>query len=214
MPMVDNNGKIVLSKGYRSILPNGKTAMFDKGGHCGDCCCYPFTVSPADLLDDINSTRNYRTDEFIMAALEERGRPVFKLQKGKYSVRYKSGYFVMECGRINCAHYHGYFVTSFGKLPGIVGGWGNSCCEGPEGYGYVYNERQTLKMLEDLKTADLPAHTVKEDDFIFKTGYYPWWTRNYVGGAMTFELCVITGGIIPLHNEDEEENGEDDDEQT
>ena len=207
MTKAEKHGKIVIANGHRSILPSGKVAMYDKNGHCGDCCCHAFTVSPADILERLNTTNNYRTDEFIMESLEANGRPVFKLKKGKYSVRYRSGYFVMGCGRINCAHYHGYFVTSFGKLPGIVGGWGNSCCQGPEGYGYNYNQSETLKMLDELKATEPVIHTVEEDDFIFKTGYYPWWSQNYVGGAMTFELCVVTGGIISLQN-DEENNGQ------
>ncbi len=198
--MTENkSGKIVISGGYRRLLPNGKIALYDKNGKCSDCCCFPFTVSPADALDQVgSSTHNYRTDEQITAALKEKGRPVFKLKKGKYSVRYKSGYFVMGCGRINCAHYHGYFVTSFGKLPGIVGGWGNSCCEGPEGYGYAYNQAETLQKLDDLKNEAPEIHVVEEDDFIFKTGYYPWWAQTYVGGAMTFELCIVTGGVTVL----------------
>ncbi len=165
----------------------------------GCCCkeeCYPFTVSPADALAQVgSSTQNYRTDEQIMAALVTNGRPVFELKKGKYAVRYKSGYFVMGCGRINCAHYHGYFVTSFGKLPGIVGGWGSSCCHGPDGYGYPYNQAQTLQLLEELKLAPPDIIRINESGFIFKTGYYPWWQQSYVGGAMTFELCVISGGV-------------------
>lgn len=167
----------------------------------GCCCCLPFTVSPSDALEQVGSkTQNYRTDEEIMHALEENGRPVFKLRRGKYAVRYKSGYFVMGCGRINCAHYHGYFVTSFGKLPGLVGGWGNSCCKGPEGFGYDYNKEQTLKMLEDMKNEKPVVHTVAEDGFVLKTGYFPWWAQSYVGGAMTFELCVITGGVTILQD--------------
>lgn len=168
----------------------------------GCCCkekCYPFTVSPADALAQVgSSTRNYRSYAEIMEALVLNGRPVFKLSRGRYSVRYVSGYFVMGCGRINCAHYHGYLVTSFGKLPGIVGGWGNSCCEGPEGYGYDYNQVQTLQLLEELKLATPEIHVVEENDFIFKTGYYPWWNQSYVGGAMTFELCSISGSITVL----------------
>ena len=195
----NKSGKVVISGGYRRLLPNGKIALYDENGKCSDCCCFPFTVSPADALEQVGSrTENYRSDEEIMAALEENGRAVFRLKKGKYSVQYKSGYFVMGCGRINCAHYHGYFVTSFGKLPGIVGGWGDSCCTGPEGYGYAYNQAQTLQMLEELKKETPETHVVEEDDFIFKTGYYPWWSQTYVGGAMTFELCVVTGGVTIL----------------
>ena len=199
MTTKSKSGKIVLAGGNRRVDSNGATVLFDKNGKCSDCCCYPFTVSPADALAQVGSaTQNYRSDEEIMAALESNGRPVFKLQKGKYSVQYKSGYFVMGCGRINCAHYYGYFVTSFGKLPGIVGGWGNSCCEGPEGYGYNYDQVQTLLMLEDLKAEEPEIHTIDEDEFVFKTGYYPWWSQSYVGGAMTFELCVVTGGVTIL----------------
>jgi len=170
-----------------------------KIGCCGCETCFPFTVSPADAIAQVgSSTQNYRTNEQIMDALQEKGRNVFKLRKGKYSVKYQSGYYVMGCGRINCAHYHGYFVTSFGKLPGIVGGWGSSCCTGPEGYGYAYDQTKTLQMLEDLKNEEPVIHTVEEDDFIFKTGYYPWWSQSYVGGAMTFELCSLTGHVTVL----------------
>jgi hypothetical protein len=194
-------GKIVIKKGKYRVPENGKIAVFNADGKCYSCCaeCFPFTVSPADALAQVgNSTRNYRTEEQIMEALKTNGRPVFKLTKGQYGVKYKGGYFVMGCGRINCAHYHGYFVTSFGKLPGIVGGWGNSCCTGPDGYGYEYDQQETLQKLEELKKEEPKIYTIDEDDFIFKTGYYPWWYQSYVGGAMTFELCVITGRIIPL----------------
>ena len=194
-------GKIAILSGGRRIHKNGNIAVYNSQGECVKCCevCHAFTVSPADALAQVGgSTQNYRTDEEIMDALEENGRPVFELDAGKYSVRYKSGYFVMGCGRINCAHYHGYFVTSFGKLPGIVGGWGNSCCEGPEGYGYDYDQAETLQKLEEMKNEAPVIHTVDEDGFIFKTGYFPWWYQDYVGGAMTFELCVITGHVKRL----------------
>jgi len=174
--------------------------MHGKIGCCG-CVetCYPFTVSPSDALAQVGtSTQNYRSDDAIMAALQENGRPVFKLSKGKYSVKYTGGYFVMGCGRINCAHYHGYFVTSFGKLPGIVGGWGSSCCEGPPGFGYAYNQAETLQKLEELKEEKPVIHTVDENGFIFRTGYYPWWSQSYVSGKMAFELCAITGYVVEL----------------
>ena len=199
--MTERRGKTVTKDGTVRVFPNGKIAVFNENDRCVRCCekCHPFTVSPADALAQVgNSTQNYRSDEEIMEALKENGRPVFKLTKGKYSVKYQSGYFVMGCGRINCAHYHGYFVTSFGKLPGIVGGWGNSCCQGPEGYGYAYDQAQTLQTLEELKNEEPVIHTVDEDGFIFKTGYYPWWYQHYVGGAMTFELCVISGHVTVL----------------
>jgi hypothetical protein len=194
-------GKIAILGGNRRVLKSGSIAVYNAKGECVECCetCHHFTVSPADALAQVGSaTQNYRSDEEIMAALQENGRPVFKLSEGRYSVKYQSGYFVMGCGRINCAHYHGYFVTSFGKLPGIVGGWGNSCCTGPEGYGYDYDQAQTLQKLEELKKEDAVIHTVDEDGFIFKTGYYPWWYQSYVGGAMTFKLCVISGHVTKL----------------
>jgi hypothetical protein len=109
----------------------------------------------------------------------------------------------MGCGRINCSHYHGYFVTSFGKLPGIVGGWGDSCCRGPEGYDYPYDQAKTLQRLEDLKSEEPVIHTVRENGLIFKTGYYPWWHQSYVGGEMTFELCVLSGHAIQLQSSKE-----------
>jgi hypothetical protein len=198
--MTQRRGNVVVKDGKGKVLPNGQLAVFGKNDECRKCCetCHPFTVSPADALAQLQTTQNYRTDQQIMEALAANGRPVFKLQKGKYSVRYQGGYFVMGCGRINCAHYHGYFVTSFGKLPGIVGGWGNSCCEGPAGYGYAYDQAQTLQKLEELKNEKPVIHTVREDGFIFKTGYYPWWSQSYVGGAMTFELCAITGRVTAL----------------
>ncbi len=173
--MTTNNkkGKIAILSGGRRIQKSGAVAVYNSKGECVQCCetCFAFTVSPADALAQVGgSTRNYRSDEEIMEALEANGRPVFKLTQGKYSVRYKSGYFVMGCGRINCAHYHGYFVTSFGKLPGIVGGWGSSCCEGPEGYGYEYDQSQTFRKLEDLRNEDPVIHTIDEDGFILKTG--------------------------------------------
>jgi hypothetical protein len=200
--MTNKQGKMVISKwGHRRILKKGQMSVFNQDGNCYKCCkeCFSFTVTPNDALAQVgSSTRNYRTDEEIMDALKANGRPVFKLKKGTYYVKYFGGYFVMGCGRINCAHYHGYFVTSFGKLPGIVGGWGNSCCTGPDGYGYNYDQTQTLQALKELKHAEPEIHEVEENDFIFKTGYYPWWSQTYVGGAMTFELCAITGQVIPL----------------
>ncbi len=53
-------------------------------------------------------------------------------------------------------------------------------------------------MLEELKNTDPEIHRVVEDDFIFKTGYYPWWSQSYVGDAMTFTLCAVTGSIALL----------------
>lgn len=198
---MNKTGKIIVKEGKYRVLENGKIAVFNQDGSCNQCCehCFTFTVSPADALAQVgSSTRNYRTEEEIMEALSTNGRPVFKLSQGKYRVKYMGGYFVMGCGRVNCAHYHGYFVTSFGKLSGIVGGWGNSCCEGPDGYGYDYNQTETLQKLEELKKAEPEIYTIDEDHFIFKTGYYPWWYQSYVGGAMTFELCAITCHIIPI----------------
>lgn len=64
--------------------------------------------------------------------------------------------------------------------------------------GYTYNQSQTLQMLEELKNTDPEIHRVVEDDFIFKTGYYPWWSQSYVGDAMTFTLCAVTGSIALL----------------
>jgi hypothetical protein len=111
----NNKGKIVTRNGVRRIFKNGAVAVYNVNGECIECyeTCYSFTVTPTDAIAQVgNSIQNYRSDDEIMEALSTNGRHVFKFKKGKYSVRYQGRYFVMGCGLINCAHYHGYFVTA------------------------------------------------------------------------------------------------------
>ena len=53
-------------------------------------------------------------------------------------------------------------------------------------------------MLEELKDKKPVIHTVNENGFIFRTGYYPWWSQSYVSGAMAFELCALSGSVTQL----------------
>ena len=159
------------------------------------CCCgqfaYPFTVTSADRTSDSNTTNDVQSAATVIASVNSRGRAVFELKAGTYGIRYTGGGVEMGCSRTMCGHYDGYFATSFGILEGLVGGAANSCCDSSARTRYDYSSADVYRRLSNLRESGVfQTYTVPTDGFIFKVGYYPWWSTSYVSGSISYELCA------------------------
>ena len=195
---VGRNG--VLISASENEIQRARNSNWDFPSSC-PCCCgthaYPFTVTSSDMTSNSNATNDVQSASTVIASVVNNGRAVFELKAGTYGIRYTGGVVNMGCNRIVCGHYDGYFATSFGILEGLVGGAANSCCDSSARTRYDYSAEDAYRRLSNLRESGVfQQYTVPNDGFIFKVGYYPWWSTGYVSGGLSYELCAPDGESV------------------